>query len=44
LARVLGQLEQLCAKDDADQLLGQLLRKFNAVTNLSGFYDPKQRH
>src|SRR5687767_10681861 len=44
LARVLGQLEQLCAKDDADQLLGQLLRKFNAVTGLSGFYDPKQRH
>lgn len=44
LARVLGQLEQLCAKDDADQLMGQLLRKFNAVTGLSGWSDPKQLH
>jgi hypothetical protein len=44
LARVLGQLEQLCSKDDADQLMGSLLRKFNAVTNLSGWSDPKQFH
>ena len=44
LARVLGQLEQLCAQDGADQLIGQLLRQFNAVTNLSGWSDPKQLH
>ena len=44
LARVLGQLEQLCAKDDADQLITHLLRQFNAVTNLSGWSDPKQLH
>ena len=44
LARVLGQLEQLCAKDDADQVIGELLRKFNAVTGLSGWSDPKQLH
>jgi hypothetical protein len=44
LARVLGQLEQLCAKDDADQLIGRLLRKFNAVTGLSSWSDPKQLH
>ncbi len=44
LARVLGQLEQLCAKDVADKLMGQLLRKFNAVTGLSGWSDPKQLH
>lgn len=44
LARVLGQLDQLCAKHDADQLIGSLLRKFNAVTNLSGWSDPKQFH
>ena len=44
LARVLGQLEQLCAQDDADQLIAQLLRQFNAVTNLSGWSDPKQLH
>jgi hypothetical protein len=44
LALVLGHLEQLCAKDDADQLLRQLLKKFNAVTGLSGWSDPKQLH
>ena len=44
LARVLAQLEQLCSKDDADQLMGRLLRKFNAVTGLSGWSDPLQFH
>lgn len=44
LARVLGQLEQLCALDDADQLIAGLLRQFNAVTGLSGWSEPKQLH
>ena len=44
LARVLGRLEQLCAKDDADQLMGRLLRTFDAVTGLSGWSDPKKLH
>ena len=44
LARVLGQLEQLCAQDDAEQLIGKLLRQFNAVTGLSGWADPTQLH
>lgn len=44
LARVLGRLEELCEKDDADQLITRLLRTFNAVTNLSGWSDPKQLH
>jgi hypothetical protein len=44
LARVINQLEQLCAKDDADQLIAGLLRKFNAVTGLSGWSDPSQFH
>jgi hypothetical protein len=44
LSRVLGQLDQLCAKDDAGQLIANLLRKFNAVTNLSGWADPKTFH
>ncbi len=44
LARVLGQLDQLCAKDDADQLMGRLLRQFNAVTGLSGWTDPNKLH
>ena len=42
LARVLNDLEQLCACDNADQLIASLLRKFNAVTNLSAWSDPKQ--
>jgi hypothetical protein len=44
LARVINQLEQLCAKDDAEQVIAGLLRKFNAVTGLSGWSDPSQLH
>lgn len=44
LASVLSRLEQLCSKGDADQLMGRLLRSFDAVTGLSGWADPKQLH
>ena len=44
LALVLGHLDQLCAKDDAAQVMGQLLRKFNAVTGLSSWSDPNKLH
>ena len=44
LAKVLGQLEQLCEKDDAEQIIGRLLRTFNAVTGLSAWSDPKKLH
>lgn len=44
LALVLGQLDQLCERDGADQLIGKLLRTFNAVTGLSSWSDPKQLH
>lgn len=44
LARVLNELEQLCACDNADQVISGLLRKFNAVTGLSAWSDPKQLH
>jgi hypothetical protein len=44
LARVINQLEQLCAQDDAEQVIAGLLRKFNAVTGLSGWSDPAQLH
>jgi len=44
LGRILSQLEQICAMDDADRLISGLLRKFNAVTGLSGWSDPAQRH
>ena len=44
LARIIARLEQICEKDGADQLIGRLLRQFNAVTNLSGWSDPTQLH
>ena len=44
LNRILARLDELCAKDDAHQLIGRLLRTFNAVTGLSGWSDPKQFH
>jgi hypothetical protein len=44
LARVLGELDQICAKDDGVELIGQLLRQFNAVTGLSSWSDPAKLH
>jgi hypothetical protein len=44
LARVLNELEHLCQCDNADQVIAGLLRKFNAVTGLSAWSDPKQLH
>ena len=44
LAKVLGRLEQLCAQDDADQVMCKLLRQFNAVTGLSSWSDPSKLH
>jgi len=44
LSRVLGQLEQLSTKDNAPQLVSSLLKKFDVVTGLSAWSDPKQTH
>jgi hypothetical protein len=44
LAKIISQLEQLSAKDNAPQLVSQLLKKFDIVTNLSAWSDPKQTH
>lgn len=44
LARVLGKLERLCQHDDAEQVIGRLLRTFNAVTGLSSWSETKQLH
>jgi hypothetical protein len=44
LARIMGQLEQLCTQDNADQLVSSLLKKLDVVTNLSAWSDPKQTH
>ena len=44
LARTLAQLEQLCSRDNADKVMSDLLRKFDVVTNLSAWSDPKHTH
>jgi hypothetical protein len=44
LARIIAQVEQLSTKDDAPQLVSSLLKKFDIVTGLSAWSDPKQTH
>ncbi|MQA28323.1 MAG: hypothetical protein GEU82_00585 [Luteitalea sp.] len=44
LTRILGQLEQLCSKDDADEVVSRLLKKFDVVTGLSAWSDPRHSH
>ena len=44
LGLILGQLEQLCQRDDACQMVGELLRKFDLVTKLSVWTEPGQLH
>jgi hypothetical protein len=44
LARIMEQLEQLCQRDDACQMVGQLLKKFDLVTKLSAWTDPEHLH
>ena len=44
LSRIMSQLEQLSTKDNAPQLVSSLLKKFDVVTGLSAWSDPKQTH
>jgi hypothetical protein len=44
ITRTLSQLEQLCSRDNADKVVSDLLRKFDVVTNLSAWSDPKKAH
>jgi hypothetical protein len=44
LTRIMGQLEQLSTRDNAPQLVSSLLKKFDVVTGLSAWSDPKQTH
>ena len=44
LTRIMGQLEHLCSRDNADQVVSSLLKKFDVVTGLSAWADPKQTH
>jgi hypothetical protein len=44
LIRLMGQLEQLCSKDNADQVVSSILKKLDVVTGLSAWSEPKQTH
>lgn len=44
LTRIIAQLDHLSTKQDADQVVSRLLRRFNVVTGLSGWNDPKNVH
>jgi hypothetical protein len=44
LTRIIAQLEQLSTQDNAPQLVSSLLKKFDIVTGLSAWTDPKHTH
>ena len=44
LTRIIEQLEQLSTQANAPQLVSSLLRKFDVVTGLSAWSDPKHTH
>ena len=44
LGRILQQMEQLCRREDACEVVGQLLRQFEAVTRLSAFSEHQIFH
>ena len=44
LCRVLGQIDVLCTKRDADQVFSRLLHSFDVVTGVSALSDPKKAH
>jgi hypothetical protein len=41
LARIMADLDRLCTKANADQVLSNLLKQFDVVTGLSAWSDPK---
>jgi hypothetical protein len=42
LTRVMSQLEFLCTKGDADEVVSNLLRQFDVIAGLTAWTDPKQ--
>ncbi len=42
LTRVMSELDRLCTKADADQVVSRLLRQFDVVTGLTAWTDPRQ--
>ena len=44
LTKILTQLDRLCSSDNADEVVGAILKKFDVVTRLSVWSDPKHTH
>lgn len=44
LARLAGQIEVLCQREDACRIINELLKKIDSVTRLSAWTDPGQLH
>ena len=44
LTQVMGRLETLCRRQDCNQVVSELLRKFDVLTGLSAWSDPKTFH
>lgn len=42
LTRVLSQIDRLCTKADADQVVSRLLQQFDVITGLFACTDPRQ--
>jgi hypothetical protein len=40
LTRIMSRLEELCQREDACEVMGQLLRSFDSVTGLSSSTEP----
>jgi len=44
LARLIADVDELCARKNGNQLVSSLLRKIDGVTRLSAWSDPKKHH
>jgi hypothetical protein len=44
LSKIIGKLDQLSAQENAEQVVSTLLKKFDVVTGLSSWSDPKHTH
>lgn len=44
ITRVLGGLEALCRQQNCDKVVSELLRRFDLLTGLSAWSDPKTFH
>jgi len=44
LTRIMGQIDQLCQRDDACSVMEQLLRQLDVVTKLSAWTSPEHLH